>query len=182
MNFSAFLDMQYVRFDFGYGLSISPFYTGKGTNVIDITAPITYNQNTPNITTNSNVTTFLNIGLLGKYPIEVASGINIWPAVGIDCEIFLFSGLNGTNSLTNDYDRKTAFYAKAGLGADIKVTDNIYIVPSALWAINLNPIGYNDTAKFKTEYGSNLADYIKNNKLTAYDWLLNFNIGIAYKF
>ena len=89
----------------------------------------------------SNSLTFLSLGLLGKFPFNLGGGITLFPLAGVEYNLLLInksidSGNNNSftaNSRFND----SMLWLKFGLGADINITNRIFIRPSALYGFGI---------------------------------------------
>ncbi|MGA2142634.1 MAG: ankyrin repeat domain-containing protein [Brevinematales bacterium] len=172
LSFGAFFDATYFRVDFSYQFTVLQPFESVNTNGAFST----------NFTTNNFSDTLINIQILFKYPLAVADGFEIWPAAGLEYSLELFSGSYGTNSITNAYNNNSHFYLKLGAGANIKVADNIYIVPMILFGYDLDPSPYVDGSAFQNAFGMNLPEFMNDWNASWADWKLDFNIGVAYKF
>jgi len=94
---------------------------------------------------------FLNIGLMAKYPFFIRSNITLFPIIGFDCQIFtsgkfsqegyVYSKIKRQDIYpllgTNYHDR---FVINFGPGGDFSITDLIYIRAIFNYGINLNTI------------------------------------------
>jgi len=97
--------------------------------------------------------TFLNLGVLGKYPIPLNDKMTLFPAVGIDYALCL-SGAATKLGIENKFDGLSlsgnpnptepkagdlsALWIKFGAGMDYNLTDKIYIRPEFLYGIRLS--------------------------------------------
>jgi len=97
-----------------------------------------------------NTSAFFSLGLLGKYPIELGS-FTLFPMLGFEYNIFMSgkysSEVNGVevssekgsrSDLGDESSANDMFILQLGAGADINLTDNIYLRPSLLWGIDLH--------------------------------------------
>jgi opacity protein-like surface antigen len=87
-------------------------------------------------------TTYLFLGVMGKYPITTSSGIIIFPMAGVEYDLAIIRNDIGTGKSDFSGNRSIADFSrlwiKAGAGADINLTRSFYIRPSALYAFGLN--------------------------------------------
>jgi len=177
-----FLDLKYVRLDIAGGFSPATPDIVNANYSFNITSPlITSFSGTADSTNYSQTITFA-VGILLKYPIDLPDGSDVWPGAGIDYHYTLFNENNGVNTLTNDYENRSSWWVKAGLGGDIKLSDNFYLTPSIIISYDLTAINYIDTPAFRQAYGVSLSDYLKDMDIQAYEWTLTFSIGAAYCF
>jgi len=98
--------------------------------------------------------TSLNIGVLGKYPIDLG-GFTLFPMIGFDAQIIL----SGTESedgekekiekLGKDDDSVTVYYSnlwfKFGVGADIPLGEQMYLRPMFLYGFGTLNKGHKDS-------------------------------------
>lgn len=177
INIGGWVDFDYVRLTVSYEGSLGTESDGLLTNGASVTNGL--------VTTNS--TTYINLELLGKLPIKISDGFNIWPAIGLEYAICLFDGFTTTNTLTNlNNNDRNDFFLKAGVGADIKIGENIYLAPVVMFGWDLTPIPYLTTDQNIKEGTSGAyttyADYIKD-KIERYSqFKLNISIGLGFKF
>jgi len=141
----VFFDATYVEATAGY------FYSSTG-----IKRTNTWNygsgEKTKEITgTDPFVYGWINLGLFGKYPFDLGA-VKIFPLVGIEYSILASVSIGGVelNVTATDYN---SLWIKGGVGADIGITDEIYVRLEALFGLRLqNANEKNDESK-----------YIKNN-------------------
>jgi len=124
--------------------------------------------------------TQLSIGLLGKFPISVSSGITIFPMIGIDLLLTLDAQYDG-EKIENDKDKGILyadyfdqFFIKFGIGADIALAGSLYLRPSFLYGIRFNTEGEKDRIdNFNT--GTKMVDGIVGHGL-------QFRLALGFKF
>lgn len=133
LDFGVFVDAVYARLAISYAMSLGGTQTSKlfenGEEVDSISAdsPDGYSW------------TFLNIELLGKYPIPLGS-VNIWPTAGILYSMTISQDFNGDGVADDLSDLAiNDLYVSAGCGLDVSVTNNIFVTGSALFSWNLTP-------------------------------------------
>ncbi|MBN2440916.1 MAG: hypothetical protein JXJ04_06210 [Spirochaetales bacterium] len=128
-GFGAFVDATYVRISLTYTMSLDVPFTDKAIINQDTQfSPYNYSW------------TFLNLGLLGKYPISLGS-IVIWPAAGLLYHMTLSKDWDGDGETDDLIDTKfDDLYVSLGCGADISVTKNLYVTLSILYHLNLSPL------------------------------------------
>ena len=131
-GFYAFFDATYLEVDVGmlfgsqkiklpiYGVSIE----GDGPNV-----------------------SYLTLGLYGKYPIDLG-GFTLFPMLGIQFDIGLSAERNGVKAEPQDLaDMANRFWVKFGVGADLNLSEQLYLRPSFLYGVNFGTKVNNDTVK-----------------------------------
>lgn len=171
LNIGGFIDIKYLRIDLSYSQNITP----------DVwTTKLLYNG--PIVSTNADSISTLAISALVKYPLMVIPGFSIWPAAGFEYSTILNESLNGVSFMTNAYLRFNDVYLNFGVGADIKITTNFYIIPLILFGINLTPSPYVDNAAFAQQAGMSYLDFVKSTKSVWSETKLDINIGVGYKF
>lgn len=131
-----FLDAAYMEFSCGYSVS----YGKEKTKTV-------LNGKTKN-EVNANLTSIntINLGLLGKYPIAVKKNLNLFPLLGIDYQMVLFAKRNRVN-IKSDVRDLTSLWVKAGAGADLLITQNLYLRAEALYGARLQNKAEKDTIK-----------------------------------
>ena len=127
----GFYDVTYAEVSVGYFSGVADYNTKYDPES-------TYLRNSSD---KLDITT-LNLGLLGKYPIAVAEKFFIFPAVGIEYQLFSSVKQNGLNLQWNSTGEKLtetldALWIKAGVGADIFFTDAIFLRINALYGVRL---------------------------------------------
>ncbi|GMO12234.1 MAG: outer membrane beta-barrel protein [Rickettsiales bacterium] len=84
----------------------------------------------------------INFGLLGKYPFEISDSFLLFPLLGIEYQLFLsrkdkdeieYKNTDGEES-PKDF---SSLWFKLGVGADINITDQLYIRSEILYGIRL---------------------------------------------
>ena len=91
----------------------------------------------------------LTLGLYGKYPIDLG-GFILFPLLGIQYDLGLSAKqtIGGTTYEAKDEDLPDALnrlWIKLGVGADINLSDAMYLRPSILYGINFGTKNDNDT-------------------------------------
>ncbi len=173
MQIGLFLDLIYVRLDLSYGFSL-----GK-LNGVTLRDEMTSSSATIVMTNYGlfiNSVSSLNIAMIFKVPVNISEGSTVWPAVGFECTIPLTYEINDTNVITNSYYDLTDIWLKAGFGVNIKISEQVYFVPSVFVSINLTPNIYKDTDNDPISGPLSFSDL----KYASYAWRLDFNIGIAF--
>jgi opacity protein-like surface antigen len=96
--------------------------------------------------------------LLGKYPFEISDSFHLFPLLGIEYQLFLSHKDNDENEYKNNSGEESpkdfsSLWFKIGVGADINITDELYIRPEILYSIRLKN-KYEDEEKedFQTIY------------------------------
>jgi len=85
-----------------------------------------------------NLTTFLNLGAFGKYPIAISDAFTIAPTVGIDYHLGLGQSVDGESvDFGDDYSAMdlSEFWIKFGASADFALAEKIYLRPALLYGI-----------------------------------------------
>jgi opacity protein-like surface antigen len=115
-----FLDATYAELSFG-------FAGGGGT--------YTYEQ-TGNAGNSGDFSfTALDIGLLGKYPFDLGSGLSVFPLLGINYRAVVALSQDGVSSdIAGDF---SALWFKFGGGLDYAITNNIYLRGNLLYGIRI---------------------------------------------
>jgi hypothetical protein len=161
LGIGAFFDITYVKVSIAYEMSM-----GGSSSTVKMTKPT---ESTVNATDAKSAMSALAIQLLGKYPFAVATGIAIWPALGIEYNMNMsvsYDGKDVKKDMTDDAKNDlNDLYLKAGVGADFAVGDKFVVTPSVL-------IGMNLTAAPKTT-----AD-----NTTYSGWEINVGVAGGYKF
>lgn len=91
----------------------------------------------------SATATCMQLGLLGKFPIELSNNISVFPLAGFQLNVPLsvkFKDVNSSASVKEEWDEysrfdMSQFWIRFGAGMDIDITRNIYVRPSAVWGI-----------------------------------------------
>jgi opacity protein-like surface antigen len=103
--------------------------------------------------------TFLNIGLIGKYPFSLGEKFALYPYAGVDLNIALGGKLNGFKAVTNaagytvsDYWTNLAIVF--GVGFDFNLTDSMYLRLEAGYGISLPSKWEHDYWNDKVSKGS----------------------------
>jgi hypothetical protein len=97
--------------------------------------------------------TYLTLGLFGKYPIDLG-GFTLFPMLGIQFDL----GLGAKDPNGNDLkfgqgnnpsmaDYMNRFWVKFGVGADLNLSDAVYLRPSFLYGINFGTKDNNNFVK-----------------------------------
>jgi len=142
-GFYAFLDATYLEVDVGmlFGSQKVKFSSGGYSSEYD------------------NATgTNLTLGLFGKYPIDLG-GFTLFPMLGIQLDI----GLNAKDPDGNDIkfgqgnmpsmaDYTNRFWVKFGVGADLNLSDAVYLRPSFLYGVNFGTKYITDLVKDANDY------------------------------
>jgi hypothetical protein len=132
-GFGVFVDAVYVRLSLAYAMTLGATQKRKlvyeGVEFYDESIDSTENYSW----------TFLNIGLLGKFPIALGS-IVIWPAAGILYSITLSRDANADGEADKlDEYALNDLYLSAGCGLDVKIMSTIYMTGSVLCSYNFTP-------------------------------------------
>jgi hypothetical protein len=85
--------------------------------------------------------TSVNIGVLGKYPIELGSFV-LYPLLGVEYDVNIVAKDEDGAPVKDKHDKANALqfnalWFKGGIGADFSITDSIYIRGQALYGARL---------------------------------------------
>ena len=170
LNFGGFLffDATYAELSVGFGggpVNTVAIFDGKKITDKDIVG-------------DSISSTALDIGLLGKYPIEVGS-LTVAPLLGAAYSIVLGQKDKDGNDPNENSDMKAADFSnlrlQAGVGTDIAINDNLYCRLQGLLNYRFPNKFLNDLAKL---YNDNGMDDVK-----AVGGLGGtFTLAVGYKF
>jgi len=127
-GFFGFLDLTYVELDGGivFGAMQSKMSgggfsdTNKGPNVIYVT-----------------------FGAFGKYPINLADSITLFPMLGLQFDLG-FRVLQNGERVADATDTLNRFWVKFGGGADFFFTQRLFLRPTFLWGTNFGTKVLND--------------------------------------
>jgi hypothetical protein len=114
--------------------------------------------------------TAFDIGLLGKYPIELGSSLSVFPLLGVNYRIIVSLKFDDEE---DPFLKPADFYAlwfKFGGGLDYAVTDNVYLRGNLLYGIRLPNKDENDAVANDSELKARLGHG------------LDVKIALGYKF
>jgi len=100
--------------------------------------------------------TYLTFGVLGKYPIDLG-GLTVFPLIGIQMDIGVGLKYDGDDVFEDSSDRAefmNRFWIKLGGGADINISDQLYVRPSLLYGINFGTKLYRDMKDVHDDFSS----------------------------
>ena len=131
--------------------------------------------------------TALNIGLLGRYPIDLGA-FSIFPMLGVEAQLMLSDKYtyDGTEYKMNDdgkYGKDDvsflAYYSnvifKAGVGADIGLGDSLYLRPMFLYGVGLKTKQQQEEEERAEEYfGKKIGNFFNHG--------FNISLALGYKF
>jgi hypothetical protein len=106
----------------------------------------------------------LTLGLYGKYPIDLG-GFILFPLLGIQYDLGLSAKqtIGGTTYEAKDEDLPDALnrlWVKLGVGADINLSDALYLRPSILYGINFGSKNTNDAVDgYKNQSGVDVTSF-----------------------
>jgi len=115
--------------------------------------------------------TALNLSLLGKYPIELADNISLFPAAGIDYQQILSMKV-GEEDIADVGDNDVLWF-KLGAGMDIALSDAIFIRPMLLYGIRQANKWESNSVKPLTADGKEGATLLGHG--------FTFSVGIGFK-
>jgi hypothetical protein len=159
---SVFFDAEYVSASLGFLMNL-----GETTIKTDIAG--TENEDSGELNLS-----YLTLGLLGKYPIEVATGITLAPAAGITYALNLGWEAPETNTTKDDLsDEQVAelndLLIDLGVIVDVDLSTNLYFRFNGLFGINVTA---------NTESGEAGAD---DGTYSAIGFNPNFSAGVGFK-
>jgi len=134
LGINAFFDATYAVVNVEYATQL-----GKSKNKSSASG---YPGATTTETEQETNYTYLNIGLLGKFPITVAQGISVFPLLGVEYDL----NLGAKDKETKKDDQKADLndlFVVAGVGADIgldSVVKGLYVRPLATFGYNLTGV------------------------------------------
>ena len=163
LGFKAFFDAQYAAVSFGVDGTV-----GK----------VKAKNKTTGITTELNQqATFLNLGIMGKYPFS-AGNAKIYPIVGFDFDFAIAAKADGKKMELTAEQKKgmNRYWFDIGLGADIPVAldGKLCIRPQALFGVQMN----------RTDDMKNIKKYADAAGLKYSDGVFKATVGVGviYKF
>lgn len=123
MGIGLFYDMYYLRTGLSYSFTADKGQIKSDIDTIDGDA-VDYSYK------------FLNIDLLGKYPIK-ANPFELWPAIGFQYSV----NMEATDENGDDFEDTDLndFYLLAGVGLDYNINSQFVISPSVLFGYNMTP-------------------------------------------
>jgi hypothetical protein len=114
---------------------------------------------------------FLTLGLFGKYPIAVG-GATVFPMLGVQMDMNLSATYEGNDIFEDSSDLADAFnrlWVKLGIGADISLSDSVFIRPALLYGINFG-------SKFIRDLKSEMDD------MSSFHHGLDLRLAIGFRF
>ncbi|GHV51785.1 hypothetical protein AGMMS49579_07850 [Spirochaetia bacterium] len=120
-GYGAYFDAKYAVVNLGLN-SVTPYYDG---------------------TMDPTGTNYLTFGLLGKYPIAIGEKFTIAPAVGLDYQLFLNSGISRADLENTGYEASDVaeqfdnFVIKFGALADFTIIGGLYVRAGVLADLGL---------------------------------------------
>ncbi len=163
LGFKAFFDAQYAAVSFGVDGTV-----GK----------VKIKNKTTGVTTELNQqATFLNLGIMGKYPFSVGNA-KIYPIVGFDFDFAIAAKADGKKMELTAEQKKgmNRYWFDIGLGADIPVAldGKLCIRPQALFGVQMNMTDDVKTAKkFAESLGLKYSNVVLKTQV---------GVGVIYKF
>jgi hypothetical protein len=165
-GFYAFFDATYVEVDVG-------LLFGGNT-----TTHVTVSEGTaPDDSVWEANSSYLTLALYGKYPIDLG-GFILSPMLGIQYDIGLSVKDNDGNEweleASDKADFLNKFWVKLGVGADINLSDALYLRPSVLYGINFGTKMANDSRdEFNKQDGVTQTDFNSG---------LDIRVALGFKF
>ena len=87
----------------------------------------------------------INFGFLGKYPFHVAPNVVVFPAAGIEYQMFLTTTIDGDK--VSDPGESNSLWIRAGGGFDYYITKTMFIRGTALYGLRFANSWEKDMAK-----------------------------------
>ncbi|MCL1991411.1 MAG: hypothetical protein FWG66_00480 [Spirochaetes bacterium] len=134
---SIFLDAHFVQLSFGYFTSTGSSRTriGNSTTIFD------HGLGTPS-------PTGIEIGLLGKFPVELSPRITVFPLAGIAYRIILTGGASVLvieyRALEFDPLDSSALWFRLGGGMDFSINENVFLRTAVSYGVRLRTRWEND--------------------------------------
>jgi len=125
----------------------------------------------------------LNIGLFGKYPIELGNKLTVFPLAGIDYALTLSAKDKDGNDFYDDYyptrdgtpSDFSALWFKIGGGFDFALTEQIYLRFKALYGIRL-------ASKIEKDLKEMYSDYDEGKVKTRLGHGIDIKLAIGFMF
>lgn len=160
-SWNVFADLTYVQF--GIGTSFSEGIISTKTKTLN-----SGTSNTTKSKTSEAVQQYLNLKLLAKYPISLGIA-TVYPTAG-----FLFSNRINDMYMGSGDGPKNAYYFLMGFGADITMSDKLYLKVAPCFGIQMNKTSkYTKTKKSQKKIGG---------KYLEQGLMLDLGLGIGYRF
>jgi hypothetical protein len=165
----AFVDVKYAEIDVGI---LTNFKTAKASFTSSAGVDLSSSGD-------SNVGTWITLGGLVKYPFKVGSA-EIFPLLGFEYDLNLSlktpSGNDAKASMSSDQKASlNTFWLKAGAGADINVSQSIYLRPAATFGYKLLSKLEKDAIKADEAATSGLKETLTNIKI-------DIGVSVGFKF
>ena len=171
MGVNGFFDAQYVTAKLGIAFNVG---NPKISYSITQKALGIENTKSDSVVLEKTSFTYLDFALLGKYPFKVGIA-KIYPLLGFDFRINVSAKSDGEDMRENmTSEQKNAlnqYYFVLGLGSDIYVMDKLFIRPTALFGIQMNPAKDNPFLKGS----ANLT--VKN----GFNYMINAGLSVGYQ-
>ena len=145
-GFYVFFDAAYVEVDVGMLLGSQKIKSSFGGSSSEVDGPSV---------------SYLTLGLYGKYPIDLG-GFVLFPLLGIQYDLGLSAEQNGFKIEDSQdlADYLNRFWVKLGVGADINLSDALYLRPSVLYGINFGTKINNDAVDgYKNQAGVDVTSF-----------------------
>jgi len=110
----------------------------------------------------------INIGFLGKFPIRVAPNVLVFPAAGIDYQVFLSakSTIGNIKSDITPASDLNALWIRAGAGLDFYISRSMFIRATALYGIRFaSGVDKELVKEHIDDYGNNTAKAKRGNSI-----------------
>ena len=119
--------------------------------------------------------TYLSLALFGKYPIDLG-GFTLFPMLGVQGEILVNAAYDGNKIKNEDglYSNNSQLWFKLGVGADINITESLYLRPTFLYGLRLPTASENDTIDMYKSAGAKDASAIGHG--------LDVRLAVGYRF
>jgi len=138
--------------------------------------------------TNKNTSysmTFLNISVLGKYPISLSESASLYPAFGIDYHICVAGETEATingDTHTSKWDGKdnnqdagdnSHLWLKFGAGLDYGLSEKLFLRAQALYGVGFASKSTDDSVESQESGGANVKSVLGHG--------LTIKVGVGYK-
>jgi opacity protein-like surface antigen len=160
--------------DSGFDFGINAFFDAK---FVEVNLGLLFNSTKQEDDDKSMDSTYLTLGVLGKYPFSLSDKVALFPFVGLDLALGLGAKYNG-EELPFDADHTMADYMNRlqlafGVGLDFNLTEALFLRGEVGYAIVFNS---KDEADYIKEYKDHNID------VTITRGRLPLKIAVGYRF
>ncbi len=148
----GFFDAKYIQIDLGYSMITG----GSLKESLDGMGPLDFSNSADFKGSGS----YLTLGVLGKYPIQVGS-VTLFPLLGMESKLNLTLKDEDGNDVKKDMTSSeksnlNQLWFKAGIGADLNITPKVYVRPSILFGTKLKNSEEKDSIAEMEDMGSDV--------------------------